>query len=413
MMQRRVVLTAAGTTFLVAVARCPSERAPWAATAAGGSGQVADPPAPLREVAVTTGQALAKALQEARPGDHIVLADGSYDGAFTLVASGKQDAPIVLRAQNQHGATLTDSLSLEGERGWVHGLVLSGDGRNPRDAPLRLGGDHATVTRSLFTGRRGVVLTSQQYYRIGYNKFTGAPQPGLGSGPKARFDHIFIDIDSGVEARLPEHGQIYRNLFLDSDASDSESHVIYVGPSGGHPRTPSLTDLVIEYNYIDTRRRRSIYTKRAGIIRHNHIVMTRGAFGIRHGVGGKMHGNRVVGCRDAIVNGPDHDIRGNDIQAAARLQLMAECLNAGGGRYNAADRALLVGNRGDLIVGDTRNGGEMRRPVRGVRVYGQLGDVELGAEEDTIVAAAEASLWCPEPVTLAPSEVGPDAARAA
>jgi hypothetical protein len=40
--------------------------------------------------------------------------------------------------------------------------------------------------------------------------------------------------------------------------------------------------------------------------------------------------------------------------------------------------------------------------------------VDLDAEEDTVVAAAaEASLWCPEPVTLAPSDVGPDAARAA
>lgn len=54
-------------------------------------------PAAVREVAVTSADELRAALQDAEPGDVIEVAAGTYTGAFSLNASGTEDAPIVLR----------------------------------------------------------------------------------------------------------------------------------------------------------------------------------------------------------------------------------------------------------------------------------------------------------------------------
>ena len=312
--KRRSLLLAAGTALVAAATPDVRIRRARAAASSETGDSPADPPAPSREIAVGDRDTLEEALQNAAPGHRIVLDDGNYDGAFKLNATGTADAPIVIAARNPDGAILTGGLELAGPYGWAHALTFSGDGENPRDAPLRIGGDHVAVTRCSFVGRRGIVVTSQQYFRIGYNSFSGEPMSERSAGKDSRFDQIFLNIAAGDDARLPEHGRIYRNLFVDADRSKSESHTIYVGPSGGKPRTPSLTDLVIEYNYIDTKRRRSIYTKRGGIIRYNYVAMSRGTFGIRHGNGAQLYGNVVVGCRSAIVNGPDHDIRGNEIE---------------------------------------------------------------------------------------------------
>jgi Right handed beta helix region len=53
-------------------------------------------PAPHRVVPVSGADALRAALAGALPGDRIELADGSYEGKFTITRDGTQAAPIVL-----------------------------------------------------------------------------------------------------------------------------------------------------------------------------------------------------------------------------------------------------------------------------------------------------------------------------
>ena len=48
------------------------------------------------EVDVTSAEELASALERARPGDVILLADGVYPGQFVIAVSGTPDAPITL-----------------------------------------------------------------------------------------------------------------------------------------------------------------------------------------------------------------------------------------------------------------------------------------------------------------------------
>lgn len=50
---------------------------------------------------------IARAAEVAEPGDTVIVADGTYDGAFTTYAAGTEDAPIVYVAENKWGAVLT------------------------------------------------------------------------------------------------------------------------------------------------------------------------------------------------------------------------------------------------------------------------------------------------------------------
>jgi hypothetical protein len=54
-------------------------------------------PPPLRTVNVSSAAQLIAALSAAQAGDHIVMADGTYNGNFKSTASGTAAAPIVLR----------------------------------------------------------------------------------------------------------------------------------------------------------------------------------------------------------------------------------------------------------------------------------------------------------------------------
>ncbi len=68
-------------------------------TAGGGSSQ--EYPAPLRTINVSTRAELDSALAAAQPGDHVVMAAGSYGTTRVAVpCQGTQSAPVVIRAAN-------------------------------------------------------------------------------------------------------------------------------------------------------------------------------------------------------------------------------------------------------------------------------------------------------------------------
>ena len=79
-------------------------------------------------------------------------------------------------------------------------------------------------------------------------------------------------------------------------------------------------------------------------------------------------------------------------------------------RYQAADNALLAGNAGPVTVGFVESGGTLRRPVSGVRIFNHAGPIELRSQVNTLIDASAGGMTWPQPVTLAASQVGPEAA---
>jgi hypothetical protein len=364
-----------------------------------------DPPPPLRVVNVSTSTALNTALSNAMPGDHIVLATGTYSGNRALSRAGTPAAPIVVKSASKHGAMISGgTFTLAGQHTRVDRLRFGGSAFG-----VVLKADDTGVFRNWFMGPKGVTLTTQQRVRIGYNKFTGGPQSGLSRG-----HHIFVDIDEGNSVRLPEGGRVYRNdMSSPSGSGASEDyHHIYVGPAGGFANTPSLVDFRIEYNRItDSVRRRYIYTKRAGQLLFNHVTgKGNQTGGIRHGSRGAFSGNRIDNVDRVVINGPDHEVKGNVLTRVRRGMLLESEHRQPGGDYQAADRALLVGNTGTVVVGYLDSGAEFIRPVDGVRIYNHVGSVVMAQQVNTNwEQVPRPDMTAPPTVTLGPGDVGPDA----
>jgi hypothetical protein len=113
-----------------------------AAPDAGGSGASKELPAAARVVNVSTDAQLQSAVKGAKPGDHIVLADGKYAARLTIDRQGTATAPIVVRAKNVLKAHLAQGFDLTpaSRHIWIHGVDL-------KDSSSALRGENHVVRR--------------------------------------------------------------------------------------------------------------------------------------------------------------------------------------------------------------------------------------------------------------------------
>ncbi|MGJ8651554.1 MAG: chondroitinase-B domain-containing protein [Opitutaceae bacterium] len=68
-------------------------------------------PVALRLVEVNSGNQLRRAVKKARPGDHILLADGDYGSLSVIDKSGTPEAPIVIAAINPRSVIFSGSIN--------------------------------------------------------------------------------------------------------------------------------------------------------------------------------------------------------------------------------------------------------------------------------------------------------------
>lgn len=137
----------------------------------GGAGS--ELPQPLRVLQPTSTYEFSQMLSSAQPGDHIVLADGTYNlgGQMQLTRSGTAQNPIVIRAQNVLGAKLPGGFNygIGTAHVWLWGL----DFKDARNNLLR--GSHHVIRRcrlwplpNFTADSRAVVPSNGQDCRIDY-----------------------------------------------------------------------------------------------------------------------------------------------------------------------------------------------------------------------------------------------------
>jgi hypothetical protein len=105
-------------------------------------------PAAGRNVAVSTSAQLSAALSAALPGDVITLADGTYNGSFSVTRSGTADNPIFVRGTSRDGAIVnatgaTYGVSVSGSFVTVENLTV----RNSQWGMRLSAAQHAVVRR--------------------------------------------------------------------------------------------------------------------------------------------------------------------------------------------------------------------------------------------------------------------------
>ena len=375
---------------------------------------LADSDAHAATRSVTTAAALTAALAEASPGDEIVLRDGTYQGNFSLAASGTAEHPITLRAEHPLQATFSRSLvELKGSYGVVRDFVFERSG-------VGITGNFNEVGRSLFRegdparGRlKAAVWTSgaASHNRIHHNEVTRWNTFGFRIWqPEAqttgnRIDHNYI--------------HDYRN-----GESSNEPEVFQVGSTQASSNVNVAT--LVEYNLVE---RVSITgellsLKSSGnLVRGNTFIEIHGSVQGRHGcnntflnntlIGGKtvlraygdnhrLIGNRLVGA-DIIVSPGDitqdalRKLDGHGAHPAARNQWVAANVLEQGGRIVIGE-----GGRSTFVI-----------PAQNTTVAGNTGPVitegaALRHTGTTLLAAYDGDAG--QPVTMTRAQVGPGAA---
>jgi len=369
-----------------------------------------------RDATAGNSRELSRALEHARPGDEIVLADGTYDGGFTLTASGTAEQPIVIRAARILGAVIAEgAFEIDADNVILHGLDFAASvlliGRRRRAARFRL-------RRCRFRDRPAaqptiaVRLYNAPDFDGAYNEWRSWAGRGFA-----------FALDQGAARPVMRHG-LFRDTPPGFKSGDGEALHWSFGPPDAAAMglierckfknwngDGEIVSIKASRNTV----RQCVFENCEGEVSNRfggnnsyEACWFRNSWGVRIHDGCDLHGearhNRVLGCRLENVS-RGIQIYGGDQPPCARPE---------GNFHNAAGECLVSGCEGLLVVG--RVFSQHASPARGTRIRQHVGPIEL--REHQITTRSEPDRpelrhsW-PSPVWLDDDEVGPFADLAA
>ena len=360
-----------------------------------------------REILVADEDALRAAVGDARPGDHIVLADGEHGrgGALHLSAGGTARQPVVLRAARPLGARVQVRVTVDADDVVVAGLVLA--------EGCAVAGSRARVTHCEFTDTDGIALNISDGRGVTVEHCAFLRCRGRG-----------ISIDPNGKAGSVSEPHLHHNYFADfvGREGDNGHEALQIGQFGGDAMLAIgalVEDNLFERVGVDSE---TISVKSSGnTIRRNTFLACRSRPTNRFGNRNRWHANWIEDCRGMWIYGADHELVGNRVLGSRDgLCLMAgntipEVIRVRRDGARARDLrprcqdVVLIGNEADrLVVGKVikANGEAFTLPAVRSRIEGQVGPVELELEEDTLVVEQGRGTLS-RAARLAASEVGP------
>src|SRR5688500_19100116 len=100
------------------------------------------------DIQVASGGSIATALDQAQPGDTVVVAPGSYSGRIVTKRAGENGKPITFRSATPRGATITAVGNVVNiAHGYVtfEGFVIDGQNGDGDAVQIETAGGHATI----------------------------------------------------------------------------------------------------------------------------------------------------------------------------------------------------------------------------------------------------------------------------
>lgn len=361
---------------------------------------------PLREIHVDSTEQLVEALGRAQPGDHIVLAGGTYPGGAVVSANGTASEPIVIRPAEPFAATLAGALELNGSWNVAHSLRFQGS-----DARAVVRGNDCRVLRCYFNGTRSEAIEIRdgaQRAELGYNEIRN-----YGAG--AKFGRA-IDIrlsDAGPAVKDP---WIHHNHILDHLVDRGTS----IGVGASAATSMQMVGALIEYNLIERSNSTTpLGCKASGCIFQFNTVRnsTNGTLQNRQGSYNKFIGNACINSGGVFVRGVGHEVIGNfkddaltgnwwDHGAPTGTVSSIEGPTVRGTQWPIGESCLFVGNLPFVRIG----GGSSKHLLPAVANRVEASDVVLvdGRNIDTTTASST-RIAVPPYVVLHPADVGPRA----
>ncbi|MBO0912966.1 polysaccharide lyase 6 family protein [Streptomyces laculatispora] len=318
---------------------------------------------------VRTPAELQAAIDRARPGDRIVVADGTYtvppDSPLTIRNKrGTERAPVTIVARTRGGVVL------EGEHSFVFEasshITLSGFSfRQSSTLDIPPDCSHIRLTRNDFQladieGLHWVMVRADDS-TVDHNHFHGKSTLG-----------IYLGIEGAGTDEMAQRVHVYRNYFSDHTfAGSNGGEPIRLGVS---PRALSAAHAVVEYNLFERADGdpEAISVKSSdNTIRYNTVRDSLGGIVLRHGNRNRVEGNHLVDGQEGVrIYGNDHVIVNNYLaglsgralvigSGSERDHLPGETPEARRGN-DAPDRILVAYNT--LVDNNGTLSGESQRP---------------------------------------------------
>ncbi|MFJ2133614.1 chondroitinase-B domain-containing protein [Streptomyces sp. NPDC087845] len=312
---------------------------------------------------------LQAAIDRARPGDRIVVADGRYtvpsDRPLTIRnKQGTERAPITVVARSRGGVVLDGELSFVLDAS-SH-ITLSGFSfRQSSTLDIPPNCSHIRLTRNDFqlADIEGVhwVMVRADDSEVDHNHFHGKSTLG-----------IYLGIEGAGTEEMAQRVHVHRNYFSDhSFAGSNGGEPIRLGVS---PRALSSAHAVVEYNLFERANGdpEAISVKSSdNTIRYNTIRDSFGGIVLRHGNRNRVEGNHLIAGTEGVrIYGNDHVIVNNHLaglsgramvigSGSERDHLPGETPEARRGN-DAPDRVLIAYNT--LVNNNGTLSGESQRP---------------------------------------------------
>ncbi len=278
-------------------------------------------PTKANEVLVHDADELAEAVETLRPGDTVVLADGTWtDQALVFTGRGTQDAPITLRPQTPGGVTLTgqSNLSISGEYLVVDGLNFVAAGPGDLSHVIQFRGPLGDATHSQLTNTQ---IKDYNPAEIDTRYFWVSLYGQHNRVDHCRFEnqnHSGVTVVAWIEDQ-PVHHRIDHNYFVDRPEGNGNGfETIRLGTSEF-----SHTDayVVVENNVFERCDGEiEIISNKSNhnVFRGNSFLESAGTLTLRHGHRATVEGNFFLGRGKARsggirVMGEDHVVINNYI----------------------------------------------------------------------------------------------------
>lgn len=278
--------------------------------------------AALRTVPVATAAQLHEALATARPGDHVVVAAGEYEGAFDIRVSGTAERPVVVRSAAAGQAVFVRQTRLDiSGAAWI---VIEGFRFSQANGVRLVDSANVRVTRNHFrlnepenaAARGGGTLhwlsirgSRSHDNRVDHNLF---------EVKRARGHFVLVE-GSSEPAALSQRDRIDHNHFLDAGPFGEGMEAMRIGVS----RLSLLSSFtVVEHNLFERcdGDMEIISVKASDVtVRHNTIDGSQGALTARHGHRARFIGNTILGRGRSNTGGfrlygDDHQVVGNYVE---------------------------------------------------------------------------------------------------
>ncbi|MEM6334637.1 MAG: polysaccharide lyase 6 family protein [Planctomycetota bacterium] len=365
-------------------------------------------PAAAAEIVVRSARQIEAAMADAKPGDVLIMADGTWtDQAIVFAGHGTPDAPITLRTKTTGKVILTGASSLSISGTWlvVDGLHFKDGTPGESNHVIRFNGPlgpahHCRLTQTAITHYNPESIDTRYFWvsiygtnnRVDHCRFEGQNHSGVtlvtwldGS----RTDHR---IDANHFLNRPEgNGNGFETIRLGTSAwGNTNAHVLI--ENNLFQETDGEMEIISNKSN-DNTFRHNTFDRCAGTLtlRHGHRATVDGNYFLGRGKD-RTGGVRVIGEDHAVTN---NYFSGLDDRAGGVVSITAAIENTPANGYQEVRNALVahntfIDNNGPIIICDWGYGQRDRllRP-RDVKIVGNL----VTSDHHNLVVGTQGESW--------------------